>query len=173
MCRVGCLAGKVYCNVIFSLLNAKDKITYTWIAPNGRRVYRKTLLKNLSQRQTWSWNYFELFQERLRGLSGHWVVKVCLNGKRVFQASFHLLQDWIDVDNGLLPVILLCPHGGRVMPANCSPRSADQGDDRGCKETVEFVHILKDHLTYMFHVSPTVITCKVHRRYHLAYLDLC
>ena len=157
--------GKIYCNVQFSLLRSRDKVTYTWITPNGRRFYKKTLVKSLAQRRTWSWNYIDLSDERAQGLFGSWRVKVTVNGKRVMLATFHVLNDWIQVEKGLLPIILACPHGGRISPANCCKRSPSQGDDRGCTDTVEVVQVLKRHLTYMFGVSPTVITCKVHRRW--------
>jgi len=157
--------GRVYCNVRFSLLQSHDKITYTWITPSGRRFYRKTLVKVLAQKQTWSWNYIDLSEDRAQSQTGRWAVKVTVNGRRVLQASFNVLNDWIDVRPGILPIILLCPHGGRVVPAQCASRLQEQGEDLGCADTVEVVRNLASHLEYMFQVAPTVVYCKIHRRW--------
>ena len=157
--------GRVYCNVQISLLQSMDKVTYTWIAPHGRSFHKKTLVKRLAQRRTWSWNYVDLSDDRAQGLHGSWRVKVTVNGKRVLMAAFHVLNDWIQVEKGVLPLIFACPHGGCVSPANCRNRTPNQGDDRGCHDTVQVVQVLKSHLTNMFGASPTVITCKIHRRW--------
>ena len=62
--------GRLYCNLQFALLKAKDKVTYTWVDPNGCRYCRKTTTKMLGQRRTWSWNYIDLSEDRARGLPG-------------------------------------------------------------------------------------------------------
>ena len=40
-----------------SCMTPRMQVTYTWIAPNGRRFHRKSLVKGLAQRRTWSWNF--------------------------------------------------------------------------------------------------------------------
>ena len=170
--------GRVYCNINFSILRSNDKVTYTWITPSGRKFYQKTLVKVLAQRQTWSWNYIDLSEERAQSQAGQWAVKVTLNGKRIWQAFFNVLSDWIDVRRGALPIILLCPHGGRVAPARCSDRSPEMGEALGCTETADVIRNISNHLEYMFQVAPTVIYCNVNRRWldvdvpeHEAYAD--
>ena len=157
--------GRLYCNLQFALLKAKDKVTYTWVDPNGCRYCRKTTTKMLGQRRTWSWNYIDLSEDRARRLPGGWQIRVAVNGHQVLQAAFNVLADWISVEKGSLPIILLCPQSGRIVPADCRQRTPDQGDDRACADTFEIARNVKSHLIYMFGVAPTVISCRLHRRW--------
>ena len=52
-----------------------------------------------------------------------------------------------------------------MVPARCTDRSPEMGEALGCAETADVVRNIGNHLEYMFQVAPTVIYCKVHRRW--------
>lgn len=157
-------SGRVYCNVQFEQLNKLDKVTYTWVSPDGKGFHRKTLLKVLGQRRTWSWNFIDVNKEAARELDGEWSVQVSVNGKSVARASFTLLRDYIQIDPGPLPIILSCPHAGICSLPSSPRRSPHQGSSQVVTDVYDLVDNLRSHLSVLFGVPPTLITCKMHRR---------
>ena len=98
-------------------------------------------------------------------IHNYFIIQVTLNGKRVLHASFNLLNDWIQVEPGVLPIILMCPHGGKILPANCCKRSSDQV--RFC-----FIHTIYIYIcigmfefyiyTYVYFTYICMYMCSIH-----------
>jgi len=165
--------GRVYCNVLFETLGRCEKLSYSWLRPSGKVHHRRVLTKALAQHNTWSWNYIDVSKPAAAEHPGVWTVRVSVSGRKVAEARFVLLQPLVSLTRGLLPLIFCVPHSGDKAfdtsvsggPARVTPRTPLQGPSTSSPDMRTVAMNLAAHLTYMFHASPTIVECRIPRRF--------
>jgi len=157
---------RVYCNVLMSALASEDRVTYTW-THEGRRYHQRTLMKRLGQRCTWTWNYIHIAGHPAQLMHGNWSVAVSVNGCVVSEASFVLLGDIVQVQRGVLPIILTCHSGNRLLSGHTerSDWGKEDSGSEGGHASHALAQALSSHLAALFGEKPSLIVNTLHRKF--------
>mmetsp|Transcript_11667 Transcript_11667/g.40317 ORF Transcript_11667/g.40317 Transcript_11667/m.40317 type:complete len:291 (+) Transcript_11667:568-1440(+) len=89
----------------------------------------------------------------------------CEQGFVKHRAEFVLLKELVVYEYGVLPIIITVPHSGNIVKDFGLRDCAE-----GCQEVKSQNHILtlalnlKEHLSYIFGVCPSIVYCKLSRR---------
>lgn len=147
---------RLYCNLHLSALASDDRVTYSWIGPEGARYHSRTMRKRMGQRSTWSWNYVHIAGYQAQNMPGEWSVRVSVNGSVISEVRFELLKGVVEFQRGMLPIILTCHSGRKVLP-EFRERHHWQGPECGAEEGLQLARVLSAHLTVLFGERPSLI----------------